>query len=171
MADAEQLQNLVELGRLAGLTRHEPVPEQQVLPHGEMREEPRFLEDITDPPAMLRQEDAAFDINQRLAIDTDMACLRTDQPADDVDQRGLARAGTAEQRRQASVGDEGGIELEVAEPVSDGDIEDGIHSTAIRRPTIRAISSESTSAATEIAIEISVSRIAPASPPGTWVKV
>ena len=120
---------------------------------------------------MLRQDNTAFGVDQRLAIDADMTGIGADQPADDIDQRGLARARAAEQGCQASVGGEGGIEREVAEPVADGDVESGRHSISIRRPTIRAIHSEKKSAATEIAIEISVSRSAPASPPGTWVKV
>ena len=63
------------------------------------------------------------------------------------------------------------ITPEGAELVRDRDLDGARHSTAIRFPMTRASPSEANRAATEIAIEISVSRSAPASPPGTWVKV
>ncbi len=60
--------------------------------------------------------------------------------------------------------------LEGALSVPDTNLQRRAH-PAMRRLTRRAITSEANSAATEMAIEISVSRSAPASPPGTWVKV
>ena len=67
------------------------------------------------------------------------------------------------------VGAKGDIEREVAQAVIKRDVE--AFRVATRRPTNRARISEPISAAIDIAIEIRVRRMAPLSPPGTWVKV
>ena len=62
---------------------------------------------------------------------------------------------------------------EAAEPMPDVDWPgtSGRHSMSSRRLARRAISSEASSASMAMAIETSVRRKAPASPPGTCVKV
>ena len=134
-----------------------------------MREEAAVLEDVADAAAVLRHEDAALGIDQRLAIDHDAAAVRPDQAADDIDQRRLARARAAEQRRDAGLRGEARGEAKLAERVIDVDVE--AHVATRGAPMRRASSSEASRAAIEIATETSVRRSAPASPPGTWVRV
>ena len=84
-----------------------------------MREEPAFLEHIADAAAMRRDKDAARRIGQSFAIDRDMPTGRPIEPGDCVDQRGLAGAGTAEQRGEPARAVERGVKGETAEPVGD----------------------------------------------------
>ena len=169
MADAQKLDDRGEIasGR-AGLAV-EPAPVEQVAAHAEMREQPAVLEDIADAAAMPRNEDAALGVDQHLAVDGDAAAVRPHQAADDVDQGRLARARPAEQRRQPGRGREARVDPKAAAQVIDVDFQ--AHAAIRWTPMRRASSSEPSSASIEIAIETSVSRIAPASPPGTWVKV
>src|SRR5690606_29894006 len=96
---------------------------------------------------------------------------RPDQPGNDVHEGGLAAAGPAEQRGQVALALEAHIEGEIALAVADIDGERHVAGAPwpTLRATCRASSSEAISAAIEIATEIRVRRIAPASPPGTWV--
>ncbi len=90
MADAQQVQHHLELGRLAHRSGHEPMPEEQVLSHGQMRKQPRLLEDVAEPAPMWRQHDALVRVDQGLAFHPHMSGFGADQPADDVDERSLA---------------------------------------------------------------------------------
>ena len=134
-----------------------------------MREQPAVLEDVADAAMMARHEDAALGVDKHLAVDGDAAAVGPDQAADDVDQGRLARARAAEQRRQPGRGREARGDAEAAARVVDVDVQ--AHAAIRWTPMRRASSSEPSRASMEIAIDTRVSRIAPASPPGTWVRV
>ena len=108
-------------------------------------------------------------VEQRLAVEDDPAAGRAEQAGDGVDHRGLAGARPTEQCRDAGVGGEADIEVQCAEPAGDSDLEHQMPRTI--RATGRASSSEASIAANARPIDTSVSRKAPDSPPGTWVKV
>ena len=141
----------------------------QILPDRHMRKQPRVLENIADTALVLGNEDARCRIGQHAPIGDDPALIRAQQPADQIDQRCLAGARRAEKRCQPPARLEGRVEREGAEPAADVDLE--AHSISIRLPTRRAITSEAISATMAMTIEMRVRRSAPASPPGTWVKV
>ncbi len=134
-----------------------------------MRKQPRVLEHHADTAFVLGHENNGACVDQHAAVDLDAALVGPDQPGDHVDQRRLARTGRPEQCRQPPGALEAGIDGEIAEPMAD--VDEDAHSMSIRRPTRRASTSEATSAAIEMMMEISVSRSAPSSPPGTCVKV
>src|SRR6202030_3062791 len=119
--------------------------------------------------AMPGHEHAAIGVDPGLAVDDHLAVLRLYQPGHDVDEGRLARAGTAEQRRQSRLRREARLEAEAAQCVADVDVE--AHVATRRAPMRRASSSEDSRAAMEITIDTRVRRSAPASPPGTCVKV
>ena len=85
LSDAEQADDGVE-ARDALAPRREPAPEQQVLPHVQMRKEPAFLKDVTDPPLMPWARDPALRIDEDPPIDDDPAAARDDEPANRVDE-------------------------------------------------------------------------------------
>src|SRR5262245_19563513 len=118
---------------------------------------------------MLGDEQAALGVDQGRPVDRDAAALWPQQPGDGIHDRGFSGARAAEQRRQSPGRYEAGVELERSQPMGDADLE--AHSDHDLWPTRRAISSETSSAPIEIAIETSVRRKAPASPPGIWVNV
>ena len=60
-SDVEQVEHLVE-SDVALARRREPSPEQQVLPHREMGEEPPLLEDVADASAVFRNERSAVGV-------------------------------------------------------------------------------------------------------------
>jgi len=169
MADAQQPDHRVEIRRRAAAAANEPASVQEVAPYAEMRKQPAVLEHVADAPSMRGHEDAAFGIDQGLPVDRDPAAIRTDQPAHDVDQAGLAGARAAEQRRQSRRRREAGLQPEGAAPVVYVDVE--AHAVCRRAPMRRASSSDPSSASMEMAIDTRVSRIAAASPPGTCVSV
>src|SRR5260370_6129993 len=168
MSDTEQFDHLVQIAEALGSGREPPTIE-QVLAHGEMREEASFLKDVTDAAAMLRYEDALLGVDEDVAVKRDVSPVRTDEAADDVDERCLARPGSSEQRRDAPVADELGFELDRPEPMLHVDRDHA--STPIRRPTTRPIASEPRRANMEPATAIAVSRNAAGSPPGICVNV
>ena len=47
-----------------------------------MREQPRVLEDVADPPPMARHVDAAPGVEQRLAVEHDAAAIGAQQAGD-----------------------------------------------------------------------------------------
>ena len=117
---AEQIRDLVELAVALGL-RREPAAVEQVLPHGEMREQAPVLEHVADAPLVHRHEDAALGVDHRDVVHDDAALVGPDQAGDDVDQRGLAGARAAEQRGEPAVGREARIEAEAPQPMLDVD--------------------------------------------------
>src|SRR5260370_24925039 len=143
MSDTEQLDHLVEIAEALGSGREPPAIE-QVLAHGEMREEASFLKDVADATAMLRYEDALLGDDEDVAVKRDVSPVGTDEAADDVNERCLARPGSSEQRRDAPVADELGFKLDRPEPMLHIDRDHA--STPIRRPTTRPIASETTTA-------------------------
>ena len=133
-----------------------------------MREEAAFLEDIAEAAPLGRQVDALRAREQGLAADRDAAAIGPQQPRQHVDEAGLAGAGAAEQRGDAGIGrGEARLDLKRAEALLDLDFDHA--SPCRRRPRRRAMSSETTSAAMAITTEITASRHAAASPPGTCV--
>ncbi len=167
-ADAEQIDDGCKVGRRAAIAR-EPASIEQVAAHAEVGEQATFLEDVADAAAMLGHEDAAFGVDQHLAVDGDPAAIGPDQPAHDVDQGGLARARAAEQGRQSGGRRKTRDEMEGLARMVDIDLQ--AHAAICLTPMRRAKSSEPSSATIEMAIDTRVSRIAPASPPGICVRV
>ena len=166
--DAQQIDHALEIVAPLG-GRREPAAVQQVLSHGQMREQAAFLEHVADAALVSRHEDAARRIDEACAVDEHRALLGTNEPGDDIDQRCLARPGAAEQCGEAATRLEARFEAEAAEGVPDVDRER--HSISSRRLAERAISSEASSASMAIATDTAVRRSAPRSPPGTCVKV
>src|SRR5260370_376421 len=111
---------------------------------------------------------SAFRSSSRAAGSAPPAVGR-DKSADDVDEGGFSRTGLSEERGQPPLRGEAHFQREDAQPMRDVDLDR--HSVEILRPTHRAINSDTMRAAMEIAIDTSVRRSAPASPPGTWVNV
>src|SRR5262249_1340039 len=129
----------------------------------------RLLKDIADAAPVRRQRDPARRIEQHRAIDRDAPALRPREAGDDVDDRGLAGARAAEERRHPGACREAQVEREGAEATRDLDLEDEARES--RRPMRRARSSAKSSAAIESTTEMTVRRNAPASPPGTCVRL
>jgi hypothetical protein len=168
MLDAEQRDHGVEIGvALAG--RGEEAAIAQILRDRQVRKEPRVLKHIADAPPVRRHEDAGFRIDQYAAVDGDSPLVGADQSRDQVDQRRLARAGMTEQRDQPPVAGKPRLQPERAQKLGDVDLD--CHAASSRRATRRASHSDAISAPMAMTMETSVSRIAPALPPGTWVKV
>src|SRR5262249_7003816 len=128
-----------------------------------------LLKHISDAPPVSRDKNAGRGIDERCAIDSDPPPIGTNKAADDVDERGFSRAGLSEERGQPPLRDEAHFQCEDAQLMRDIDLDR--HSVQILRPTHRAINSDTMRAAMEMAIDTSVRRSAPASPPGTWVNV
>ncbi|BBK33495.1 hypothetical protein STHU_41290 [Allostella humosa] len=122
MVDAEDRHHPVQAVAAVGRTG-EPAAIQQVVADAEMGEEARFLEDVANAPAVARHEDAGRPIHQHPPVDHHAPLVRPHQPGHDVDERGLARAGAAEERRQPGLAGEAGIQREAPEAVADIDVE------------------------------------------------
>src|SRR5204863_9973548 len=101
MADVEQLGDALALRRIEGKAAHAPAVI-EVGGDAEMREQAPLLEDVTDAPSMRRHVDAALRIEQRGFVEDDVSAVRRDQSGDHAGERGLARAGRAEQRGHAT---------------------------------------------------------------------
>ena len=168
-ADVQQFYHRGQIACRSAVRSREPAAVQQVVADAEVGEEPAVLEDVADAAPVLRNEHAPLGVDQHLAVDRDPAARGPQEPADDVDQGGLARPRATEQRREARCGREACREPEVLADVIDVDFQ--AHATARRAPIRRASSSDPSKASIDSAIDISVRRRAPASPPGTWVKV
>src|SRR5262249_48827294 len=108
-------------------------------------------------------------IDEHGILDRHPTVLGADQTGDDVDERRLPGARPAEECDEPASRLKACLEQERAQPVPD--VDDKRHSTSSRRLTIRAMSSEASSASRAIATDTRVSRSAPASPPGTWMRV
>ena len=67
----------------------------------QMRKQPAALEDIADPPAQRYR----IDVPHVLAFDRDRAAVGLDQPVGEPQQRGLARAGAADDGQKLALGD------------------------------------------------------------------
>ena len=105
MADAEHVDDAVFI-RAPGFVHGEPSAVMQVLRHAEMREEPRFLKNITEAAFMSRQEQPCSAICQHFTIKQNLSLIRPQQACYDADHRGFAGAGAPEQRGDAAFGGE-----------------------------------------------------------------
>ncbi len=166
--DAEHVDHLGEVAMTLQRPGEPPAVE-QVLPHGQVREQTAFLEDIGGSAAMPRHKYIAVGVGEDLVSDHNPGVIGTDEAGNRVDQRGLAGARAAEQRREPAITRKIRVQSEVAETVADPNLEH--QSPMTLRVASRASSSETRSAAIDIAIETRVRRSAPRSPPGVWVKV
>ena len=141
----------------------------------EMRHQSRLLEHHADTPAMNRHGDPALRVEQRLTGHRNATPIRSRQPGDEIDHRGFARTRATEQGGQARAGGERDLEAEGAPVQRDVDIERrghrGPHPVPRRRARRRASSSDTRRAVIDRATEIRVRRKAPASPPGTCVRL
>ena len=120
MRYAQQVRHLVDLP-VALRFRREPAAVEQVLPHGQVREQAPVLEDVAHTPLVDWHEDALLGVDHRDAVHDDAALVGPDQSSDDVDQRRLAGARAAEQRGEPAIGREVRIEAEGPEPMLDVD--------------------------------------------------
>ena len=134
-----------------------------------MREQPPLLEHVADASTVFPDEDSPVRVDQRHSVDDNPAAARPDQAANDVDERSLSRARSAEECGQPPFGHELRLQGEGSQAVRNVDLQ--AHSVQDFWPTLRAINSEMMSAAIAIAMDTSVSRMAPASPPGICVNV
>ena len=150
--------------------RREPAAVEQVLPHGQMREQPPLLEHVADAAPVARHEDAARRCRPARRRRSSMrpwsgrispAMTLTSEVLPAPERPNSAMSPPPVSKRASS--------RKFAEPVPD--VDGQRHSTSRRRLARRASSSEASSASIEIATETSVRRSAPASPPGTCVKV
>jgi hypothetical protein len=89
-SDAEEIDDIVEVGDAPFPSRGEPAAKEQVLPDGEVREKPALLEDASDPPSMRRDADRALGIEQNRAVHGDPSPARTEQAGDRVYDGSLA---------------------------------------------------------------------------------
>lgn len=80
-----------------------------------MREEPRILKDVADAALLGRHSHARCGVLQHLRTDADAGCVGREQSRDDVDQCGLAAAGTAEQCHGTGTGD---IDVDVEQKIA-----------------------------------------------------
>ena len=108
-------------------------------------------------------------VEEDVPVDRDPPAIRPDETRQGVHQRRLAGAGRPEEGHVPSVAREARVERERAQPQADVHFQR--HGDVTRLPTARARNSEVRRARAEMAIATRERRIAPASPPGTWVKV
>ena len=166
MADAERLDHGIEGDGVVRPGR-EPAPEQQILPHAEMREQLGVLKHQADAAAMLGDEQSLRGVDQHAAVEHDRAAVGVQEARDEVDGHRLARAGAAEQRDDAVVVLELYFEIERTELERHVDPDHSNFATCLL--ALRCTISETTSAPSAMIIATMVSRMALASPPGTWV--
>ena len=145
------------LWRIAAvLPAGKPAAEHQVLPHGEMRKEPRILVDDAEPSLVLGHENPLFGIDQHAAVDHDGAAIGLQQAGDEGNRHRLAGARTANQGKHGGIALERNIEAEGAE--RDSGVKADHPYCASRRLAMRAITSDSTSAPSAVQSMTAVSR-------------
>src|SRR5947207_12210946 len=135
-----------------------------------MRKQPTFLEHIAEAATLRRPIDLLGGREQDLLVDRDPSAIWADQARERIDERSLAGAGAAEERCDAGRrrGEHRG-KRERAEAFLDVDL---YHAALPSRwASRRDSSSDARSAAKERATEITVRRIAAASPPGCWIRL
>src|SRR5262249_59370507 len=103
MRDAEQIEDLIETD-MAFTLAGEPSAEQQILTHREVGEEASLLEHVADAPAVFRNEDSSLGIDEHRVVEHDPAAVGADDARDGLDQPGLARSRTAEERGETPFG-------------------------------------------------------------------
>ena len=120
VTDVEQRQDALAF-RMVGRDAAHPAPVVEVLRHGEMREQPAFLEHVADAALVRRHVHARRAVEQHRVVERNPPAVRCDQAGDHVDDRSLAGTGAAEQGGDAAGHFELGREAEVAEPFLDVD--------------------------------------------------
>src|SRR5712691_8799898 len=121
----------------------EPPAVKQVLPHGQVREQPAFLEHIGGSAAMARHKYMAVGVVEDLVADHNPGVIGTDEAGNRVDQRGLAGARAAKERCKPAITRKICVESKGAQTVPDGYFEH--QSPTTRRVASRASSSETRS--------------------------
>ena len=100
--------------------------EAQVGPDVHVREEPRLLEDVADPPPFRGHRHAPRAVEQDRFPDRDPAVVGADQAGDHVGDGRLAGAGGAEQAGDAAARQpHADVEREGSLPVGEGDVDHG----------------------------------------------
>ncbi len=84
MADAQQVDDPLQIG-VAVVRRCKPAAISKILADGQMRKQPRVLEDIADAALVPGDGDPGGGVDQHLAADGDAAARRADQAADHID--------------------------------------------------------------------------------------
>ena len=156
------------LHRILGEAVHAPAVV-EILPDIEMRKQPRVLKHVADAAPVRWHMDARGGVVERFAVEGDAAAVGAQQPCDDVDQRGLAGAGSAEQAGDAALAFEGGLKREFAELPGDIDTQHG-QFPCRRWVARRANHSDAIRAPIAITIEMITSRPAAVSPSGVWIR-
>jgi hypothetical protein len=120
--DLQEVEHLGLLRRIARASMH-PAAEGEVLADRKVRKQPPVLKDVTDPAAMDRDRDAAFAVEQHVAVEHDPTAVGGDQAGDHIDDRCLAGARGAEQCGHAPRGVEGRFDQDRPEPLGDLELE------------------------------------------------
>lgn len=168
MADAQHLDDGVEID--ATLRRRQPVhAEGQVGPHRQMRKQPPILEHIAQPTMFGGDVEAQGRVEQHLAVDDDAARIGPGQSGHHVDDRGLARPRRPEQGGDPRPRLQRHLNLEGALPPMNAQVQHGLQPFS-RACTRRDRISAASSAVKATTTEMTHSRMAASSPPGTWVR-
>src|SRR6516165_4668011 len=86
------------------LAWREPLPIQKILPHREMRKEPRFLENVAKTPAMFGHKYTLAGVDQGPAVQDDRALVGAHNSGDDVQKRRFAGPRRTKKGGQLSLG-------------------------------------------------------------------
>src|SRR5262249_55953292 len=120
-------------------------------------------------PPVHGHEQAGIGVDQHRAVDGHPATVRPGQTGDQIDERSLARTGTAEQGGEPALARPANVEGEGSEPLPEIDLDR--HADSAPRRGRRTTSSEARIAPSERRMETKVRRSAPTSPPGTCSRV
>src|SRR6185312_226582 len=101
----------------------EPAAIEQILFHGEMREEAAFLKDDADLAAVNWDICRARRVEQKRAADFDFPCIRLKEARDRVGDARFAGTGWAKERRHWGFACKAHIERKIAELLPDRDVE------------------------------------------------
>src|SRR6185437_2911187 len=169
MADIEQIGDMSKGPDIRGVAAH-PASVVEIVPHRHVRKQPAFLKHSADAPLPGWHIDARRIVEQYIAVEHNAAAVGCDQPGNHVDDAGLAAAGRTEQRGRAACTLECRMKRQFTELLFDSDRKHD-QAPCSRAVARRASHSDTTSAASEIMMEMTTSLSAAASPPGTCVNV
>ena len=127
---APELQEVDDAGERRAVPGAAGCAVEQVLPNAAVREEARLLEHDPNAPSLRRNVDAGGRVEQHGALALDAPLLRPHQPGERVQQRGLARTGGAEQRRDSSTDLE--LDLEAGRPLARDPGPENAHADRLR---------------------------------------
>src|SRR5215210_729999 len=131
-----------------------------------MRKEPPLLEHVSDAPAVRGHENAGIPIREDAPGGDHLGLSRLHQPSDHIQHCRLARTRRPKKRDELRSAPERHIEREVPLPMPEYDLD---HVSRPDPATRRVKSSEAITARRAIEMATTLSRSAPASPPGTCV--